>query len=99
MKRNRSRGGQAILMVTCSLTLVLGVMSLVVDLGWGYYRREAGQSAADAAATAAIRAVETSSGTPSCGTGIVWCGSPAGTITNCPATAPTSATNSFNNAC
>jgi hypothetical protein len=100
MKRNQSRSGQAIVMAAFSLTLMLGAMSLVVDLGWGYYRREAAQSAADAAATAAIRAVETSAGsTPSCGTGIVWCGSPAGTVTNCPATAPTSATNSFNNAC
>lgn len=86
-------------MAAFSLTLMLGAMSLVVDLGWGYYRREAAQSAADAAATAAIRAAETTSGTPSCGSGTVWCGSPAGTITNCPATAPTTATNSFNNAC
>jgi hypothetical protein len=99
MKRNQSRSGQAVVMAAFSLTLMLGAMSLVVDLGWGYYRREAGQSAADAAATAAIRAVKSSAGTPSCGTGIVWCGSPAGTITNCPATAPTTATNSFDNAC
>jgi hypothetical protein len=82
-----------------SLSLMLGAMSLVVDLGWGYFRREAGQSAAGAAAAAAIRAVQTSSGTPSCGTGVVWCGSPAGTVTNCPATAPTTATNTFDNAC
>jgi hypothetical protein len=99
MKRNQSRSGQAVVVAAFSLSLMLGAMSLVVDLGWGYYRREAGQSAADAAAAAAIRAVETSGGTPSCGTGIVWCGTPAGTITNCPSTAPTTATNSFDNAC
>jgi hypothetical protein len=98
MKRNQ-RSGQAIVMAAISLSLMLGAMSLVVDLGWGYYRREAAQSAAGAAAAAAVRAVQGTSGTPSCGTGIVWCGSPAGTVTNCPSTAPTTATNSFNNAC
>jgi hypothetical protein len=100
MRPNERRNGQAIVMVTFALTLMLAVMSLAVDLGWGYYRREAGQSAADAAAAAAVRAVElATSGAPACGTGIVWCGTPAGTITNCPATRPTSATNSYDNAC
>lgn len=96
MKQSRNRRGQALVMVAFALTLIFGMLSLAVDLGWGYYRREAGQSAADAAAAAAVRAV---SGTPSCGTGIVWCGSPAGTITNCPSTAPASATTTYDNAC
>jgi len=88
-------------MVSISLTLMLGMMSLAVDLGWGYFRREAAQSAADSAAAAAVRAVVAalSGATPSCGTSIVWCGSPTGTVTNCPATAPSSATNSYDNAC
>jgi hypothetical protein len=97
MKRNQRRSGQALLLVTFALTLIFAMLSLAVDLGWAYYRREAGQSAAEAGAAAAVRAV--TAGTPACGTGNVWCGSPAGTITNCPATAPTTATTSYNNAC
>jgi hypothetical protein len=87
-------------MVTVGITMMLGLMSLAVDLGWGYYQRESAQSAADAAAAAAVRAVEASvSGAPVCATGIVWCGTPAGTITNCPAAKPSTATNSYDNAC
>jgi hypothetical protein len=99
MKRKQN-SGQALAMVTIGLTLMLGMMSLAVDLGWGYYQRESAQSAADAAAAAAVRAVETAvAGSPVCATGIVWCGTPAGTITNCPATKPATATNSYDNAC
>jgi Putative Flp pilus-assembly TadE/G-like len=101
MKRNTNRSGQAVLLMTLSLTVMLGMMSLVADVGWGYFRREAAQSAADAAAAGAVKAVEVAlaGGTPSCGSGNVWCGSTPGTITNCPATAPTSTTSSFNVAC
>ena len=93
----RKRSGQALVMVAFSLTLVMAIMSFGIDLGWGYYRREVAQAAADSASAAAVRAVTVTS--PTCGTGTAWCGSPAGTVTNCPATAPTSATNSYNNAC
>jgi hypothetical protein len=101
MKRNSNRGGQAVLLMTLSLTAMLGMISLVADVGWGYFRREAAQSAADAAAAGAVKAVQIvlSGSAPSCGSGNVWCGSPAGTITNCPATAPTTTTSSFNVAC
>jgi hypothetical protein len=101
MKKKTNRGGQAVLMMTMSLTMLLGMMSLVVDVGWAYFRREAAQSAADAAAAGAVKAVEVAlaGSTPSCGSGNVWCGSTAGTITNCPATAPTTTTTSFNVAC
>ncbi len=101
MKRNANRSGQAVLLMTLSLTVMLGMVSLVVDMGWGYFRREAAQSAADAAAAGAVKAVQLalSGATPSCGSGNIWCGSPAGTITNCPATAPTTTTTSFNVAC
>lgn len=95
--QNERRSGQALVMVTFALTLMLGMLSLAVDLGWGYYRREVGQSAVDAAAAGAVTAVTVT--TPVCGTGNVWCGSPAGTTTNCPATAPTTATNTYNIAC
>jgi len=93
---DRKRSGQALVMVTFSLTLMLAMMSFAVDLGWGYYRREVAQAAADSASAAAVRAV---SGTPTCGTNNVWCGSPAGTVTNCPSTVPAAATNTYDNAC
>lgn len=102
MKKNTNRrGGQAVLLMTLSLTVVLGMMSLVVDMGWGYFRREAAQSAADAAAAGAVKAVQIalSGSAPSCGSGNVWCGATPGTITDCPATAPTTTTTSFNVAC
>lgn len=94
-RRTASRGGQAALMVTLALTLILGMMGLTVDLGWAYYRQQASQAAADAAATAAVRAaVNSAPGGPSC-SGSVWCGA----ATNCPAAAPGSASSSFDNAC
>lgn len=98
--KDRSRRGQALLMATVSLVLMLGVLGLGVDLGWAYFRREAVQTAADAAAAAVIRAaMATSPSSQTCGTNQVWCGSPAGTITNCPATAVSSASTSFDNGC
>ena len=47
------RGGQAILIVTFSLTFLFAAMGLSVDLGWAYYLKLRVQTAADAAATAA----------------------------------------------
>jgi hypothetical protein len=90
-----ARCGQAALMMTLSLTVILGLLGLAVDLGWAYYRQQAAQGAADAAAVAAVRAAVTSAPSgPTCA-GAVWCG----TATNCPATAPGAASNSFDNAC
>jgi hypothetical protein len=90
------RHGQAALMMTLSLTLILGMLGLAVDLGWAYYRQQAAQAAADAAAVAAVRAALTSASSgPSCTQPGVWCGS----ATNCPAAAPGTASSSFDNAC
>ena len=36
-------------MMTLSLTVILGMLGLVVDLGWAYYRQQVAQAAADAA--------------------------------------------------
>jgi hypothetical protein len=100
MKPRTPRRGQALLMTTISLAVVFGTVGLAVDVGWAYYRREAAQAAADAAAMAAVRAalIDSPSGI-SCGVNSVWCGSPGGTATDCPATAPTSAGSTFDNAC
>jgi hypothetical protein len=90
-----ARNGQAALMMTLSLTVILGMLGLVVDLGWAYYRQQAAQAAADAAAIAAVRAAVTSDPSgPTCANA-VWCG----VATNCPATAPASPSTSFDNAC
>ena len=42
-------------MVTLSMILVFGMLGLVVDLGWGFFVKSSAQSAADAAALAAVR--------------------------------------------
>lgn len=77
-------------MASVSLFAMLGMMGLVVDLGYGYYRRDVAQTASDAAAAAVIEAaMKNSPSSQTCDTNHVWCGSPAGTATNCPATAPT----------
>jgi hypothetical protein len=62
----RGTRGQALLFITMSLTAMLGLMGMVFDVGWGYWRKEAAQTAAASAASAAIAAA--SSGT-ACGSG------------------------------
>lgn len=72
-KPNDSRRGQALVLVTAALFVMLGMLSLVVDLGWAHYRREAAQAAADAAALAAAQAALEASGggSVSCGSQVV----------------------------
>ncbi len=82
-------------MMTLSLTVILGMLGLAVDLGWAYYRQQAAQAAADAGAIAAVRAAVASDPSgPTCA-GAVWCGA----ATNCPSTAPGAPSTSFDNAC
>jgi hypothetical protein len=56
-----------------SLTLLFGVLGLAVDIGWGYFKRQAAQTAADAAALAA--ASYASDNGMACGSGGVMCAS------------------------
>ena len=94
-KSNDTQCGQAALMMTLSLTVILGMLGLAVDVGWAYYRQQAAQAAADAAAVAAVRAAVTSDPTgPACANK-VFCGA----ATNCPSVAATSPSTSFDNAC
>jgi hypothetical protein len=79
-----SEGGQAAIMLTMSLVVTLGLLGLVVDVGWAYWRREACATAADAAVLAAAMSVSTNSSF-TCGSGGVTCQSD----TACPAS-PTS---------
>lgn len=51
----RTQRGQAMFMLTIALLALCGMMGLAVDLGWSFFVKKAAQSAADAAAMAAIR--------------------------------------------
>ena len=47
-----SRTGQALLMVTLALPLLIGLLALVVDVGFAYFQKQVMQSAADSSAFA-----------------------------------------------
>jgi Flp pilus assembly protein TadG len=103
-RRTRSsQSGQAALMVTLSLPLTLGLIGLVVDVGWLYWRKEACRTAAQAAASAsAIQANTLNTAWPASkcsastsATGL-WC---SATAVQCPATPTASAPNNFQTAC
>jgi len=49
----RRRRGQATIMVALSLTFIMGVLGLVVDLGWNHFLVQAHQAAADSGVMAA----------------------------------------------
>lgn len=80
-----------------SLVVTLGLLGLVVDIGWAYWRREAAQTAANSAAMAAALAANTvfNGGSASCtATGVV-CQSD----TACPASPSLSAGSNISNGC
>src|SRR5947208_16780411 len=66
-----SRAGQATIMVSVGLVFIMGILGLVMDVGWGYYRKQVAQAAADSAVLAAVTAAGT--GTITCGSGTVLC--------------------------
>ncbi|MDR3699649.1 MAG: pilus assembly protein TadG-related protein [Candidatus Sulfopaludibacter sp.] len=47
--------GQAAIIITLSLPVMLGMLGLVTEIGWAYWRQEACRTAAQAAAVAAAR--------------------------------------------
>ncbi len=53
--RTNTRKGQAAIFMTMSLLVLLGLMGLVVDVGWAYWRKEAAKTAAQSAAYGAIK--------------------------------------------
>ena len=61
-------------MVSIGVIFLMGVLGLVVDLGWGYYQKQIAQAAADSAALAGAGAAGTSI---TCGSGNVLCESSA----------------------
>src|ERR1051325_10470514 len=88
-RKLRAERGQILLMTTLCLMALIGLLALVVDIGWAYFQRKAAQKAADAASLAgAYQALfNVQSGTPQCGTNV-----PCQDPTQCPVniTAPTS---------
>ncbi len=58
-------------MVTVGIAFILGILGLVVDVGWGYYRKQVAQAAVDSAVLASVVAAGTS--TITCGSGNVYC--------------------------
>ena len=54
IRRRPGRSGQAVIMVGVGLIALSGLMGLAVDLGWSYFVQRMEQSAADAAAMAAV---------------------------------------------
>jgi Putative Flp pilus-assembly TadE/G-like len=75
LRQLRNEKGQAIIMVTVGMVFLMGILGLVVDVGWGYYRKQVAQAAVDSAVLAAVVAAGT--GTLTCGSGGVVC-NPAG---------------------
>ncbi|MBS1856103.1 MAG: hypothetical protein JST11_12105 [Acidobacteria bacterium] len=83
-------------MFTVGSVVLFGMLGLVTDIGWAYYRKEAAQAAAQAAAGAAVKAAfATSGGTIVCGANNVVCQSE----TACPASVTGYGTTNIDKAC
>src|SRR5437667_7052311 len=74
---NKHRG-QALILVTLTLIPMFGLLGLAVDLGWMEFTKKSAQTAADAAAMAALLQFQstTFSTTVTCGVGGVVCQAP-----------------------
>src|SRR5690348_9153705 len=53
--------GQAAILLTLSMVVTIGLLGMVADIGWAYWRREAATTAADSAALAAAMYAKTTS--------------------------------------
>jgi len=62
MSRYSSERGQSAVLLTLAMTTMLGVLGLVTDIGWSYYRKEVARAAAQAAALGAAQAALASAG-------------------------------------
>jgi hypothetical protein len=58
-------------MITVGITFLMAILGLVVDVGWGYYRKQVAQAAVDSAVLAAVTAA--GNGTITCGSNGVVC--------------------------
>jgi len=71
-KRTKAERGQALVLATMSILVLIGMLSLVIDLGLASYKVQQGQTAADAAAMSA--AVNALNNGHTCGQNGVQCG-------------------------
>src|SRR5215813_13959597 len=72
--RKKQQGGQTALLFTLGLTTMFGMVGLVSDVGYAYYRKQTAQAAAQAAAMASVKAAfASSSGSFQCGSSHVSC--------------------------
>jgi Putative Flp pilus-assembly TadE/G-like len=93
-RKSNSRIGQTSIMFTLGLTMMFGMVGLVSDVGYAYYRKEVAQAAAQSAATAAVRAAIAQSG-GTCGSSNVVCQSE----TVCPSTISGTGSNNVEKGC
>jgi Flp pilus assembly protein TadG len=92
--QRKRRRGQVALLATMLLVVMLGVLSLTVDFGWAYFRKEAARAAAESGAmAAAIAASENASF--DCTAASASCQS----TTNCPANPIKPAVTNLDGAC
>jgi len=84
MPEARAERGSTLLMFTLALIVMMGVLGLVVDIGWAYYRRQAAQAAADAAVLAAATAASHSLASFTCGLNGIACQDPTSCGTSIP---------------
>src|SRR5271157_1753248 len=93
-RRKHTRSGQAALMITLSLPMTLGLMGLVVDVGWAYWRTEACKTAAQAAAFGSAMAANKASNL-TCASGVAC----ATTSTACPSSPVKPPSTNLQNGC
>jgi Flp pilus assembly protein TadG len=70
-QRRAAEQGIATMIFLLSLLVLAGMMSLILDVGWGYYTSKKAQAAADAAVLAGLSQALSTNGpdaTPNCGT-------------------------------
>ena len=89
----RFHRGQAVIFISLSLVPMLGILGLIVDIGWAYWRREAARTAAQSAAVAAAM-IASRAANFNCGSGVS-CAAPD---TACPVN-PSPATSAFMAGC
>ena len=79
-------------MITLGIFFLMGILGLVMDVGYGYYLKQVSQAASDSAAMAGVIAAKDAGG--SCGTTVL-----CQTDYVCPSNLTSPATNNFNAAC
>ncbi len=93
MRTRRVERGQAAIFITLSVPVLFGMLGLVVDIGWAYWRKEACKTAADAAAMSAIVAAY-SGADLTCGSGVT-----CQAATACPPSATSPPSNNLMTGC